>query len=101
MRKPHCLILCLLALPTAANAADKSQPSVDEARIQQHITELSKFGANPQGGVSRVAFSDADIAQILVELGFAAEALQRAPGRRLRPRLRRRRGGDARRHKRQ
>jgi beta-ureidopropionase / N-carbamoyl-L-amino-acid hydrolase len=62
MRKPHYLILCLLALPTAANAADKSQPSVDEARIQQHITELSKFGANPQGGVSRVAFSDADIA---------------------------------------
>jgi beta-ureidopropionase / N-carbamoyl-L-amino-acid hydrolase len=62
MHKPHLLILCLLALSTTADAADKVQPTVDEARIQQHITELSKFGANPQGGVSRVAFSDADIA---------------------------------------
>jgi amidase, hydantoinase/carbamoylase family len=62
MHKLHYLVLCLLALPTAVHAADKKQPGVDATRIQQHITDLSKFGANPQGGVSRVAFSDADIA---------------------------------------
>jgi N-carbamoyl-L-amino-acid hydrolase len=34
---------------------------VDEGRIERHILELGRFGANPGGGVSRVAFSDADI----------------------------------------
>ena len=31
-------------------------------RMDQRIQALSEFGANPEGGVSRVAFSDADIA---------------------------------------
>ncbi|HEY7640570.1 MAG TPA: Zn-dependent hydrolase [Steroidobacteraceae bacterium] len=62
MHKRSVVIAYLLALATSATAADKAKPTVDEARIQQHITELAKFGANPQGGVSRVAFSDADIA---------------------------------------
>ena len=30
-------------------------------RVNQHLTDLSRFGRNPQGGVSRVAFSRADI----------------------------------------
>src|SRR5579862_8186211 len=34
----------------------------DRARVQEHLTELARFGANPDGGVSRVAFSDADVA---------------------------------------
>jgi len=33
---------------------------INAARINGHLTELAKFGANPQGGVSRVAYSDAD-----------------------------------------
>lgn len=33
----------------------------DAGRIQQHIMELSEFGKNPEGGVSRVAFSQADL----------------------------------------
>ncbi len=39
-----------------------SQPGlrVDGARIVEHLTALSQFGKNPQGGVSRVAFSEAD-----------------------------------------
>jgi N-carbamoyl-L-amino-acid hydrolase len=55
------LSLCALVAVTA-NAADRNHAAVDGERIQQHITALSQFGANPQGGVSRVAFSDADIA---------------------------------------
>ena len=63
MRNLSFSVLCLLCLSVSALAADKPQsPAVNADRIQQHITELSKFGTNPEGGVSRVAFSDADIA---------------------------------------
>jgi N-carbamoyl-L-amino-acid hydrolase len=63
MRNLSLSILCLLGLSASVLAADKPRsPAVNGDRIQQHITELSKFGANPEGGVSRVAFSDADIA---------------------------------------
>lgn len=50
-------------LPSLARAfplARRSPPSIDGARLNGHITALSAFGANPQGGVSRVAYSDAD-----------------------------------------
>jgi beta-ureidopropionase / N-carbamoyl-L-amino-acid hydrolase len=33
---------------------------VNGARLSQHLKELSEFGKNPQGGVSRVAYSEAD-----------------------------------------
>ncbi|HEU0068930.1 MAG TPA: hypothetical protein VFQ26_06665, partial [Nitrospiraceae bacterium] len=63
MRHVSLSILCLLGLSVSAIAADQpSSPAVNADRIQQHIAELSKFGTNPEGGVSRVAFSDADIA---------------------------------------
>lgn len=65
--KPRSLlIVCLvclcaaLALPSIAGAAEFPAASTD--RLQQHIVELAKFGANPEGGVSHVAFSAADIA---------------------------------------
>jgi N-carbamoyl-L-amino-acid hydrolase len=35
-------------------------PAIDAARLNRRLKELSAFGANPQGGVSRVAYSDAD-----------------------------------------
>jgi beta-ureidopropionase / N-carbamoyl-L-amino-acid hydrolase len=53
--------IATLAVTSSVIAADRA-PAVDEARIQQRITELARFGANPEGGVSRVAFSAADIA---------------------------------------
>src|SRR5574341_300750 len=33
---------------------------VNGARLNQHLAELAEFGKNPQGGVSRVAYSEAD-----------------------------------------
>jgi beta-ureidopropionase / N-carbamoyl-L-amino-acid hydrolase len=42
-------------LPIGASA-----PRVNGARLNGHLAELSQFGKNPQGGVSRVAYSDAD-----------------------------------------
>jgi N-carbamoyl-L-amino-acid hydrolase len=35
-------------------------PRVNGARLNRHLAELSEFGKNPQGGVSRLAYSDAD-----------------------------------------
>jgi beta-ureidopropionase / N-carbamoyl-L-amino-acid hydrolase len=52
------LLVSVLATPAIAPAA----PLADGTRIQEHLTQLSRFGANADGGVSRVAFSDADIA---------------------------------------
>jgi N-carbamoyl-L-amino-acid hydrolase len=46
----------------ACAVADDGLPRADAGRLERRITELGRFGANPGGGVSRVAFSDADIA---------------------------------------
>ncbi|MGD2128176.1 MAG: Zn-dependent hydrolase [Lysobacterales bacterium] len=55
---PVLLTGVLLASPAAGAAtALRVQPE----RIEQHIMELSAFGKNPEGGVSRVAFSQADL----------------------------------------
>jgi beta-ureidopropionase / N-carbamoyl-L-amino-acid hydrolase len=55
-------IACLFALPASAAAADSPSSSVSASRMAERIQALSRFGANPEGGVSRVAFSDADVA---------------------------------------
>ena len=34
---------------------------VNGARLNQHLSELAEFGKNPQGGVSRLAYSEADV----------------------------------------
>ena len=36
------------------------QVRVNGERVMEHILKLAEFGKNPQGGVSRVAYSDAD-----------------------------------------
>jgi N-carbamoyl-L-amino-acid hydrolase len=51
----------LLLSVTAANAQTPAI-SADPDRMEQRILALGQFGSNPEGGVSRVAFSDADIA---------------------------------------
>jgi beta-ureidopropionase / N-carbamoyl-L-amino-acid hydrolase len=35
-------------------------PRVNGQRLNRHLAELSEFGKNPQGGVTRLAYSDAD-----------------------------------------
>jgi beta-ureidopropionase / N-carbamoyl-L-amino-acid hydrolase len=51
-------LMCALHLP--ANARASAALRVNGARLNQHLLELSEFGKNPQGGVSRVAYSEAD-----------------------------------------
>jgi N-carbamoyl-L-amino-acid hydrolase len=47
---------------------------VSASRIEQRIQKLSEFGRNPEGGVSRVAFSQADIEGRRFILGLMREA---------------------------
>jgi N-carbamoyl-L-amino-acid hydrolase len=58
-RLGSCLCAALLSL-SASRASDSIEANAE--RLQQRITELGRFGANPEGGVSRVAFSAADVA---------------------------------------
>jgi N-carbamoyl-L-amino-acid hydrolase len=46
----------------AAVDTAQGQPAlrINGARINRHLAELAEFGRNPQGGVSRVAYSEAD-----------------------------------------
>jgi N-carbamoyl-L-amino-acid hydrolase len=66
--------------------------TLNAARLNGHLKALSAFGANPQGGVSRVAFSDADragrayvtdimrAAGLDVRVDFAGNIFGRRPG---------------------
>ncbi len=49
--------LASAALPFRLRAPDLR---VDAARMQAHLTALAEFGKNPEGGVSRVAYSEFD-----------------------------------------
>jgi len=40
--------------------ASQPQRRVNGARLNHHLQELAEFGKNPQGGVTRLAYSDAD-----------------------------------------
>jgi N-carbamoyl-L-amino-acid hydrolase len=67
-------------------------PLVTGERINSHLTALSEFGKNPQGGVSRVAYSDADragrtvvidwmrAAKLDPTIDFAGNIIGRRPG---------------------
>lgn len=40
--------------------AQAPPPTVNGARLNAQLTEIAQFGANPQGGVTRLAYSDED-----------------------------------------
>jgi len=55
------ILLSIFLLPLVA-IAQTSDVSANPDRMEQRIKALSAFGANPEGGVSRVAFGEADLA---------------------------------------
>jgi N-carbamoyl-L-amino-acid hydrolase len=67
MKRLHTLLVSLFYIYVVllqclhASAQAPSTLRVNAQRIHEHLSALSKFGANPQGGVSRVAYSDADL----------------------------------------
>jgi N-carbamoyl-L-amino-acid hydrolase len=63
-----CAARAAVALALAAAAASAAPDEawrawrVDGARVNRHLSELARFGRNPQGGVTRLAFSPEDVA---------------------------------------
>ena len=55
----YALLLSLSSLSLRQTGA-QTQLRVNGDRIMKHIHALAEFGKNPQGGASRVAYSDAD-----------------------------------------
>lgn len=52
-----------IVLPrTRGRRSSRPPMSVNGERLLRHIGSLSEYGKNPEGGVSRVAYSDADVA---------------------------------------
>ena len=49
-----------VALPPFTRSKEYAALRVNAARLNEHLRALSEFGKNPQGGVSRVAYSEAD-----------------------------------------
>jgi beta-ureidopropionase / N-carbamoyl-L-amino-acid hydrolase len=60
-RREFNLDLFYAACAIAARWPQSSKLRVDGQRISEHLSSLSEFGRNPQGGVSRVAYTEADL----------------------------------------
>ncbi|HEY7546492.1 MAG TPA: hydantoinase/carbamoylase family amidase, partial [Blastocatellia bacterium] len=50
----------MATIATSAVARSQTGLRVNGKRVNDHLSALAEFGKNPQGGVSRVAYSDAD-----------------------------------------
>src|SRR5262249_55125823 len=72
MNRPFLTISASALLLTAALAPKDLR--VQGSRISQHLQALSEFGKNPQGGVSRVAYSDADLQGRKYVMGLMRDA---------------------------
>ena len=57
-RRDFLVSLSFLAFRTRT----QSELRVNGARLNRHLEELARFGRTPEGGISRVAYSDADLA---------------------------------------
>ena len=68
-----CMLAGLVWVQPAL-AAGPLDLRADQARLEQRIRALAQFGKNPEGGVSRVAFSRADIGGRAYVTGLMREA---------------------------
>jgi len=57
----YFLAAVLLACSPAGVVAQQEGIHANPERMEERIQALSRFGANPEGGVSRIAFSEADL----------------------------------------
>lgn len=66
----------LAAVPAIAISAEQPQPkfSVNGARLNAHLAELAQFGKTPEGGTSRVAYSDLDLQARQYAMGLMRDA---------------------------
>lgn len=73
------LVLCLLLLAGGSAVAQQSRGVSAERHVQQErlwstLEKLGEFGKNPEGGVSRVGFTEADLAGRAYVMGLMREA---------------------------
>jgi beta-ureidopropionase / N-carbamoyl-L-amino-acid hydrolase len=68
------VLLLLLCFDWCAAHAAQPQLRVNGQRIVEHLAALSEYGKNPQGGVSRVAYTDADRAGRQYVMGLMRDA---------------------------
>ncbi len=56
-------VICLaaLGLEAAPQGAQRAERHVNAGRLQQTLEKLGEFGRNPEGGVTRLGFSQADM----------------------------------------
>lgn len=73
-REFNCALLLSLCSLSFRSSSAQTQLRVNGDRIMKHIHALAEFGKNPQGGVSRVAYSDADKQGREYVLGLMREA---------------------------
>ncbi len=68
--------LCLLLLCANCRAANPEKTSlrVDGQRIVRHLEGLAEYGKSPQGGVSRIAYTEADRAGREYVMGLMRDA---------------------------
>lgn len=70
MKARIVLLLCLVPVCSFGQKA----PSGNSTRMEQRILALGRFGTNPEGGVSRVAYSEADKAGRAYVMGLMKAA---------------------------
>jgi N-carbamoyl-L-amino-acid hydrolase len=57
----YSLTAVFLACSPTGALAEQSEIYANPERMEERIEALARFGANPEGGVSRIAFSEADL----------------------------------------
>ena len=62
------------SLGPARSGTAQTRIRADAARIDAHLEALAAFGRSPEGGVSRLAYSDADLEARRVVMGWMREA---------------------------
>src|SRR5215510_11548034 len=67
-------LLCAAGAFALPFSQSTSQLRVNGQRVNDHLRELSEFGKNPQGGVSRLAYSEADLKGREYAMGLMREA---------------------------
>ncbi len=76
MNRREFSLSLLAAVPALAISAQQTPPKlrVNGDRLNAHLVELAKFGKTPEGGTSRVAYSDLDLAARQYVEGLMREA---------------------------
>jgi hydantoinase/carbamoylase family amidase len=70
-------ILCLACCPSFLSAAQESGLAkfhIDAQRLQGSLEKLSEFGRNPEGGVTRLGFSETELAAREYVIGLMKQA---------------------------